>query len=67
MTPEPTFAQLAADTVRTEWAMLRFWLAHRLMDLAKVAKFLGAPGVGLWLCRGARRLVGPEAEKYRRR
>jgi hypothetical protein len=33
---EPTFAQLAADTVSVLWVRLRIWIANRLLDLGLI-------------------------------
>jgi hypothetical protein len=65
MKPEPTFSQLASDTVRILWALLRYRVAHSLLDLSWLAGFFMAKGTAAKLCRTARRVV-PDAEQYRR-
>jgi hypothetical protein len=62
--PEPTFSQLASDTVRILWALLRYKVAHRLIDLSWLAWFFMAKGTAAKLCRAARR-AAPETEQCR--
>jgi hypothetical protein len=59
MNHEPTFAQLAADTVRVLWMRLRIWAAHQVADLAAVATALSWVSGSKALLTLARHVAGP--------